>query len=125
MTIDKDKKYKTRNGWDVRIYATDGRDEYPVHGAIYRDNQWQMSQWRDTGSWSFGNGPMDLIEQKPACITYRNIYSHGRTGCLYDSKEMAIKYSDTHSLGLIEFTVDNGHVSVIFIPKDWKDKHDA
>jgi len=32
--IDINKKYKTRNGQKVRIYATDGAEDYPIHGAI-------------------------------------------------------------------------------------------
>jgi predicted DNA-binding protein with PD1-like motif len=32
--IDINKKYRTRDGHEVRIYATDGMGLYPVHGAI-------------------------------------------------------------------------------------------
>ena len=32
--IDINKKYRTRNGREVRIYATDGWSASPVHGAI-------------------------------------------------------------------------------------------
>lgn len=32
--IDKNKKYRTRDGKEVRIYCTDGRGLYPIHGAI-------------------------------------------------------------------------------------------
>ena len=31
--IDKNKQYRTRDGREVRIYATDGYGHYPVHDA--------------------------------------------------------------------------------------------
>ena len=45
--IDITKKYRTRDGREVRIYATDGADPYPVHGAIKNsDGEWCGSAWR-------------------------------------------------------------------------------
>ena len=32
--IDMKKKYRTKDGREVRIYATDGVGHYPVHGAV-------------------------------------------------------------------------------------------
>lgn len=64
--IDKNKKYKTKSGCEVRIYATDGDGDYPIHGAVkYKDNDyWTLRKWSDKGneSWEKLN---DLIEVSP------------------------------------------------------------
>ena len=46
--IDINKKYKTRSGLPVRIYAVDGGGEYPVHGAVYNAeyDKWDIETWR-------------------------------------------------------------------------------
>ena len=48
--IDPKKKYKTRDGRDVRIYAVDAGGDYPVHGAILSDfDGLQMETWTRAG----------------------------------------------------------------------------
>lgn len=42
--------YKTRDGSKVRIYATDGSSEYPIHGAILDNGQWLVWEWSDDGA---------------------------------------------------------------------------
>lgn len=49
LKIEVGKFYKIRSGEKVRIYATDGGDERPIHGAIFEDNEWIMHGWRDSG----------------------------------------------------------------------------
>jgi len=67
--IDKDKQYKTHDGRDVRIYATDGRGVFPVHGAIKDGEGWSSYTWANNGSSvnsaSRKENPDDLIEVKP------------------------------------------------------------
>ena len=63
--IDKSKTYKTRDGREVRIYATDGGGSYPVHGAICQDGGWKSNTWNSDGSWTSGQCRADLIEVKP------------------------------------------------------------
>ena len=62
-----DKKYRTRDGREVRIYATDGRGGTEIHGAIKTcSGYWQQGSW-----WSNGQlltslqSDSDLIEVKP------------------------------------------------------------
>jgi hypothetical protein len=63
--IDKDKQYKTRDGREVRIYATDGGGIYPVHGAIKNESGWYLAQWYSDGRHIRSNeSPSDLIEVK-------------------------------------------------------------
>ena len=63
--IDITKKYRTRDGREVRIYATDGGDNFPVHGAIKdRDEPvWRNYSWHSNGSGVYSE--LDLIEVKP------------------------------------------------------------
>lgn len=67
--IDPKKTYRTRDGREVRIYAVDGCNDYPVHGAILNEYGWVVTTWRKDGrSFRSGNGrdePYDLIEVKP------------------------------------------------------------
>ena len=45
-----DKKYRTKGGADVRIYAVDGRGIYSVHGAIkLPTGEWASTSWTADG----------------------------------------------------------------------------
>lgn len=63
--IDKNKQYRTRDGREVRIYATDGDDNMPIHGAILNKHGWRVTSWTPDGlSEGFGVEGSDLIEVK-------------------------------------------------------------
>ena len=49
--IDINKKYRTRDGRKVRIYATDGAMPRPIHGAVKSsyDPTWHSFQWHEDG----------------------------------------------------------------------------
>jgi hypothetical protein len=49
MNIDIAKKYTTRSGLPVRIYATDGAD-IAVHGAYKTEAGWEYTGWTEGGS---------------------------------------------------------------------------
>lgn len=64
--ISMDKKYTTRDGREVRIYALDGIGVYPVHGAVKVDDGWSVSTWASSGatySSEVGVSQGDLIEK--------------------------------------------------------------
>lgn len=65
--IDPNKKYRTRDGREVRIYAVDGGGEYPVHGAYEFNGRWQCTQWTATGGVHVlvYTTDFDLIEVRP------------------------------------------------------------
>ena len=63
--IDINKKYRTRDGRDVRIYAVDGDEPRPVHGAVKSQTGWIVSHWPKDGIQSSYEGSNDLIEVKP------------------------------------------------------------
>jgi len=63
--IDPNKTYQTRDGHAVRIYATDGVDPYPVHGAFYsHDNEgWDPDTWTEDGKFLVDTfDSLDLVE---------------------------------------------------------------
>ena len=64
--IDKDRTYRTRDGHEVRIYATYGQEDWPIHGAILKSFGWSSECWTKDGS-SLTNMPHadDLIEIRP------------------------------------------------------------
>lgn len=59
MTIDTVGFWKTRDGRKVRIYATDGRRQYPIHGAILMGGEWAESSWLADGAHSAELPPRD------------------------------------------------------------------
>jgi len=63
--ISKDKQYRTRDGREVRIYATDGYTNFPVHGALKNDEGWMPLQWQKDGSWHPSDKGFYLVEVKP------------------------------------------------------------
>jgi hypothetical protein len=65
--IDKNKTYRTRDGREVRIYATDGGGPYPVHGAVLGTNFWSATNWSENGSYRINHDDheYDLIEILP------------------------------------------------------------
>ena len=66
--IDINKKYRTRDGREVRIYATDGGGRNPVHGSIKEEDGWIFHVWPKNGRY-FENDDedyrIDLIEVRP------------------------------------------------------------
>ena len=63
--IDKNKKYRTRYGDEVRIYETDGALGNTVHGAIRLDGDWCMASWTAGGKFGISESKYDLVEVKP------------------------------------------------------------
>ena len=48
--IDINKKYRTRDGREVRIYVTDGRGGTAIHGAIKTcSGYWLQESWWSSG----------------------------------------------------------------------------
>lgn len=43
---------RLKAGNRARIYAIDGKADYPIHGAIELDGEWTASSWREDLTWS-------------------------------------------------------------------------
>lgn len=68
MKISKRKKYVTRSGLPVRIYATDGPAYTPgaIHGAIRMPDGWFAHTWDNDGFfYPECKSESDLVEVKP------------------------------------------------------------
>ena len=75
--ININKKYRTRGGREVRIYAVDGDEPRPVHGAVKSQTGWIVSHWPKDGIQSSYEGSNDLIEVKPRIkrTVWLNLYA--------------------------------------------------
>lgn len=52
------------NGWEARIYALDGGDGFPIHGAyrIAGDDEWIAMVWRENGRRiDISESPLDIL----------------------------------------------------------------
>ena len=92
--IDKDRTYRTRDGRKVRIYATDGGDDFPVHGAIKdRDEAvWRNYSWHSNGFGVYSD--LNLIEIRPRHkrTVWVNVYEDNKITA-HPSKEFADQYT--------------------------------
>lgn len=66
-TIDLSKKYRTRHGQEVRLYAADGAGPFPIHGARLTPQGWLRESWTELGSYHSVNreADYDLVEVPP------------------------------------------------------------
>jgi hypothetical protein len=90
--IELGKKYKTRDGRDVRIYAVDGGGQCPVHGAVLNsDGNWRSWCWtRDGKVVELRTEPADLIEVVPTfkVTGWLNVYRSG-PHWVHETRELA------------------------------------
>lgn len=95
--IDKNKQYRTRDGREVRIYATDGGGDWPVHGSVNSGWGHTSTVWRSGGK---GQGSsLDLIEVKPRIKReyWVNVFHECESHFLHKDKA----YADASSYGRI------------------------
>ncbi|NDB68768.1 MAG: hypothetical protein EB015_12340 [Methylocystaceae bacterium] len=106
--IDKSKIYRTRDGREVRIYATDGGGEYPVHGAILDDDKWRISKWDKTGMWAFHQTEYDLIEDRPRHqrTVWLNVYDNEVISGGWKTRAEADGYHERHRIACIKVDLD-------------------
>ncbi len=102
--ISKDKQYRTRDGREVRIYATDGYTDFPVHGAVKNKEGWMPLQWHLQGYWHPTNRDLDLIEVKPRIK--RDVWIHiFNDGDLEVTDNPASAYI-THRIACVKVVID-------------------
>ena len=121
--IDITKKYRTRDGREVRIYATDGGDlveGQTIHGAVLNGNNWVFAIWNAETGKNYANSAarskIDLIEVKPR-ITQRvwiNVYPDHCLGAYHEKRqadEQAMKrqaddQAMPHRIGCVQVEID-------------------
>ena len=67
VRFDPSKPCQTRNGHEVRIYATDATGIFSIHGAIKNVDEWGSPQvWTEDGKYNSGSSkhPLDLVNTK-------------------------------------------------------------
>ena len=104
--IDINKKYRTRMGDEVRIYALDGGDIYPVHGAFKDLGGWVSCSWMQAGSQMMLEGPLDLVEVKPRIqrTMWVNLFPH--TMAMFSHKLDADAYASSARLACVKVEID-------------------
>jgi len=111
--ISKDKQYRTRDGREVRIYATDGHPEEPVHGA-FKDfgEDWNHTSWYMDGTSVYRVKGADLVEVKPRIkrTYWVNVYpesvSFKTTSVLWPSKERADDQAMINRIACVKVEID-------------------
>lgn len=91
--IDPKKTYRTRDGREVRIYATDHRSQYPVVGGICeKSGNWAIGQWTEAGAFWTHQGccDSDLIEVRPK-------FHHERWASIYPDNYVIFDETKSHA----------------------------
>jgi hypothetical protein len=92
-------RVRTDGGLEVRIYATDGDEGFPIHGATKCENGWELDIWTREGRYiaSDSDHPRDLVLTPQA--QYFVIYKHkddtypavsNFVSTIYEAKEVGI-----------------------------------
>ena len=109
--IDIKKQYRTRDGREVRIYATDGGGPCPVHGAVSGLNFWSTASWSKNGSYKLVYGQendWDIIEVRPRHkrTVWLNVYGSGVVPEACSSKERADLAAGCGRIACIKIELD-------------------
>jgi hypothetical protein len=109
--IDINKQYRTRDGREVRIYATDGGlENCMVHGAMKNKmGYWQIASWYTKHGGFYDNPdqhPHDLIEVRPRHkrTVWVNVYDNAI--CDFRTKEDADRYAGDTRIACIKVDLD-------------------
>lgn len=113
--ISKDKTYRTRDGREVRIYATDGGPGLSaVHGAIwkpfddqpYNECEWSLTCWSKDGKHC--RDKYDLIEVKPRIkrTVWLNVYDNEVIHGGWRTKEEAQGYHEKNRIACLKLDLD-------------------
>jgi hypothetical protein len=106
--IDINKKYRTRDGREVRIYSTDTEGaKKAVHGAIKEKDGWYMLAWSKNGIVSNVDRNLDLIEVRPRHkrTVWVNVYGP-ESQTSHHSREQADEERDPECLACIKVDLD-------------------
>jgi len=104
--IDKNKKYRTRDGREVRIYATDGEPGAEIHGAFHHPSgDWVAIAWDLCGRASFAE--LDLVEARNPRFKrnyWINVYNTNVVA--YPSKEEANVRAMSSRIACVRVEID-------------------
>ncbi len=104
-----DKKYKTRDGREVKIYSVEGNCYDYIHGAVMQFNgNWELRSWYKNGKeWSSEEGSLDLIEvkERKKIESWANIYPDGAIAP-HPTKEKADNGRASDCFACVKITID-------------------
>jgi len=108
--ISKDKTYRTRDGREVRIYATDGAEAWPVHGAVKLGHQWFMREWTEHGMAALQERcvtDLDLFEVKPRHkrTVWLNVYAD-KSGDYSQARSIADCMAGPNRIACVKVEID-------------------
>jgi hypothetical protein len=109
MVIEMGKQYRTRDGREVRIYATDGCWDYPIHDAIKLDDGWYYETWTPKGYYDMNaeENDRDLIEVKPRIkrTYWVNLYPDDHFS-FWKSRKQADEMVSKNRIACVKFEID-------------------
>ncbi len=108
--ISLDKRYKTRDGHEVKIYSVEGNTNDFIHGAIldpvYR--KWVSYTWCKDGRITSGyDSVLDLVEvkERKKIEYWANVYNDGTTA-IHLTKARADRNRAKHAFACVKVTID-------------------
>lgn len=108
--ISKDKRYCTREGRPVRIYAVDGCGKDAVHGAVFTTTGWEICSWYPAGNnMQDMKSKYDLLEIVPRIKReyWVNVYADSyNTRSVFCAKESADKLAIKDRIACVKITID-------------------
>ena len=107
MIVDINKQYRTRDGREARVYATDGVGGYCVHGAYKGFYGWHDANWMINGKFANGSSNFDLVEVKPGIkrTYWVNVYDGDMCG-VFTAKNIADSCVRGRRLACVKIKID-------------------
>jgi hypothetical protein len=104
--IDINKKHRTRDGHEVRIYAVNVGHSLPIHGAVLDGKEWRIWAWWGTGRSQDKDTRFDLIEMRPRIqrTVWLNVYSDSVIEWL--TKKQADDSASSNRLACVKVEID-------------------
>ena len=106
--IEMGRVYRTRDGREVRIYATDGGGHKPIHGAIREGESWVVASWLYDGVAALDCN--SLIEVRPRIKreVWVNVYPEesGMNTHAHDCKKAANDCAGPSRIACVRLTID-------------------
>lgn len=107
--IDPKKLYRTRDGREVRIYDVNCGGDWPVHGAVREEDEWEIVCWTVDGR-SMPDGILrdyDIFEVRPRIQreVWLNVYRDLKCGA-YASREMADACCAMNRIACVKLVID-------------------
>ena len=107
LDFSKPDQLQTRDGRQVRIYATDGACSYCIHGAILTERGWEANVWDRNGRYvdDKKDNSSDLVRKTRRITGWVNVYQQPSgvyaTSNVFESQIEARKASSCGCFGQI------------------------